>query len=703
MGSVSRPLALAAVVLVACSGNRDKLLADLQSPRPEIRASAVRKLGEQGHDEDLVLLTRAAKDVAAVVRGEAAVALGASGNEQVLDLLGELLQDGDESVQTRAATALAHFKSDKSKAYLTSQYPRRGRNTRIAIVQALKATNVPGPMASCVAAEANLLWDRNLEAFTKGALPERVAAAEELGKSGRAEAVNRLLPLVRDSQVILAAAAVRGLGFAGDRRAVAAIAPLLSENFPELRLAAIEALLRLGDSEALVPLRSVAVEKSASSAAATAAIVGLPRTAATDRALCEMIFQAGAAEAIVAGREMRRRGGCAKEFIAERLPRATEPLAFLAALQGLGPTVREGLPRLMQLLQSNDPNIRRHAIEAAVELGEAQALPHIQRIYAQEAKAVETARQDWVTVKLPEEYAEGFDPARMRDSHAFEEEREGKSSALMARIKALEQAKTSSSARTVIQPRMPAEVADDAPAERVSLLASAIRALGLLGSPDARATLEKHREDPIASVRAAAYVGLTHLGQEGIEAARAGLLEADRSAQGAVADALAQRGEAGQRAILEVLPRLAGDRIRLLEALERHGPIPAASKPLEAIVQEGGGLASPAARLLGALQAKDAVPTLIKYLDDPTGIARRDVLQALGRVGDPSAAEVVARDLYSDSADVRAAAAEALARIGSAAQHEALDALKGDYYRRVRESAELAVARTGGVAGEAPK
>jgi cellulose synthase operon protein C len=63
----------------------------------------------------------------------------------------------------------------------------------------------------------------------------------------------------------------------------------------------------------------------------------------------------------------------------------------------------------------------------------------------------------------------------------------------------------------------------------------------------------------------------------------------------------------------------------------------------------------------------------------------------LGRIGNPRASEAVSKELYSDSPDVRAAAAEALARVGSTAQLEALTALKGDYYRRVRESAASAL------------
>src|SRR6185436_8589186 len=106
------------LLIAACDGSRDKLLADLQSPRSEERAQAVKKLAVQAKPEDVVLFTRAAKDLASIVRGEAAGALGRSQDARVVDLLGELLEDSDEDVQAKAAMALAQFKSDKATSYL---------------------------------------------------------------------------------------------------------------------------------------------------------------------------------------------------------------------------------------------------------------------------------------------------------------------------------------------------------------------------------------------------------------------------------------------------------------------------------------------------------------------------------------------------------------------------------------------------------
>jgi hypothetical protein len=44
---------LCLALALGCQGNRDQLLADLQSPRPEVRAEAVKSLAKQGNADDL--------------------------------------------------------------------------------------------------------------------------------------------------------------------------------------------------------------------------------------------------------------------------------------------------------------------------------------------------------------------------------------------------------------------------------------------------------------------------------------------------------------------------------------------------------------------------------------------------------------------------------------------------------------------------
>ncbi len=688
-----------ALSLAACTGSRDKLLADLQSARPEERALAVKKLAEQGKPDDLVLFTRAAKDPVAIVRGEAVAALASSQDQRVVDLLGELLADADEGVQAKAAAALAELKSDKSKAYLTNQYARRGRDTRIAIVRALKSANVPGPMAGVIAAEAKGLWDRNLNALTAGALPERVAAAEELGKSGKPEAVTKLLPLLKDSQVILAAAAVRGLGFAGDPRTAEPISNLLKENFPQLRDAACESLLRLQDVKPLAKLLEVAVEKSAASPQATAAILALPKGGEVDKALCQVALDGGAGESLAAGREMRRRGGCALEPILDRLSKPPSVASGLQALIGLGPTGKAALPKILPTLASTDAQVRRLALDALAELGDASAVPAVQKVFEQEAKSVEGMRAKWITAALPKEPTPGFGAAGGRPD---EQESRAKREDLLRRAQQVNAQKEQATQRVFLNRRAPAELVDDVSPEQLGLLAAAVHALGALKAPDAQATLERFAGDGSRVLRKAAYTGLAALGGKAIPLAAAGLLDEEPEVQGAVADALAASGDDGKRAVAELLPRLGGERIRLLDALRAHGATQGSVDALVSVLREGGAEAAVAAQILGTLKAQAAAPELMRLLEDPNAVGRRELLVSLGQVGDAKAAELVARDLYHDSPEVRAAAAEALARVGSPAQAEALDALKGDYFRRVRESAELALSKIGGVGGAEP-
>ncbi|NTX66271.1 HEAT repeat domain-containing protein [Myxococcus sp. CA051A] len=703
MRTGTRPFLLMLVLVLGCNGSRDQLLADLQSPRPEVRALAVKKLAGQGNPDDLVLFTRAAKDLAAIVRAEAAVALGESQDPRVVDLLGELLEDSDEEVQGRAAMALSKVKNDKAKAYLTLQYGRRGRATRQVIVQALKNANVPGAMAEVVAAEAKGQWDRNLLTLTEGALPERVGAAEELGKSGRPEAVNRLLPLVRDSQVILAAAAVRGLGDAGDKRAVGAIALLLDESFPELRESAIIALMKLQDPAAAPRLQAVAVEKSAVSPMAIDAILSFPRTPEADTALCAVALDGAPAEALAAGRAMRSRGGCPMDPIGERLSRPATAASGLQAVLGLGPAALPLLPKVALWLNQNDAVLRLLAVEAVTAVGDASVVPQLQKLYEQEVKGLEALRTDWVAQKLPENYSSAFDPSAPSSPHvpgAAPDERAARHASLFERVKALNAQRARDSGRPVVKPRVPTELFDDVEAERLVPLATLLRALGSLRAPGALELLKGYSQDSSIPLRTAALVGLTHLGPEGVAVARDGLLEPERDLQKALAQALAEAGDAGPAALMEMLPKMGGEKLLVLDALTRGSGVPAsASAVLQTVVKEGGPEAALAAGLLGRIQAKDAVPTLIKALDETNSVARRDVLLALGTLGDSQAADAVSRDLFHDLPEIRAAAATALKRMGATNQSESLDALKSDYFRTVRDAAGAALAK-GGTAAE---
>ena len=678
--------ALVAVLFVGCSGGRDKTLADLQSPRPEVRALAVRRLAERFEAEDVSLFSQLARDPVSIVRAEAMTALGKTQDSRVVDLLGEALADPDEQVQQAAAAALASFKTDKARSYLTLQYSRRGRTTRMAIVQALKGTNIPGAMASVVVAEAKAIWDRNMKVLNDGSLPERIGAAEELGRSGRPEAVNRLVPLLKDKHVGLAAAAARGLGLARDPRAAPAVTALLDENYPELREAACEALGRLGEPSALPKLLAVAQEKSPTSPFATRAILALPRSAEVDKALCTLVVSANDAEVLSTGRELRKRGGCPVEPIGELLKSPSTVNAGLLALIALAPQ-GELVPKIGALTTASDDQTRRLAIEALAELNDPAGAVFVQKAWDAELKSLEPRRLDWIPAELPTTYAAGFDPTQAPSPDDPFAVARARTNELFGRVQQLDAQRAREAGKTLLEARAPREILDDASEEEVRVLASILRALGKLKVEGAKVHGQAFVRETSPSLRGAAYSALAFLGED----ARAGLFDAERSVQGTTAQALAESGPRGQLVVLQAISELAGDRTRLIDPL-RGLKLPSEATPkLEQLAREGGSEAGASAVLLGEMDSKGSIPVLLALLDDQEAVARRDVLYALGRLGDPRAADAIGRDLYSDSAEVRSAAARALAQLKVPAQVEAIDALKGDYDLQVRNSATAAL------------
>ncbi len=681
------------LALLACSGDRDKYLAQLQSPRPDDRAIAVKKLAEKYDSDDLPLFTQAARDPVGMVRAEAMGALGKSNDGRVVDLLGEALGDPDEVVQVAAARALANVKNDKARTYLTLQYSRRGRSTRQVIVEGLKSANVPGAMASCVVAEANALWEKNLKALEDGALPERVGAAEELGRAGRPEAVNRLVPLLKDKNVVLAAAAARGLGFARDARAVPALTALLDENFPELREAACEALGKLKDPAALPKLSAVSLEQSPASVLATQAIIALPASDETNKALCDVLIGGGGAEVDAAGRELRRRGGCPVEPLLEKL-KGGSPNAALRAIVALGPTLKEHSAKVTPLLTASDSTTRRLAVDAIAELSDPASAAALLKAFDAELKAIEPLRADWIPADLALKFTPGFNPdeAPPADGRDIFRVNRARTSEMFKRVAALDGQKLKERGKVPLQARAPRELVDDGTDEQYQLLASLLRALGRLKVDGARARLEPFTEEQSATLRSAAFAGLGLLGPETVPQVKAALFDAERSVQAAAAQALAESPE-GRVAIIEALEKLVGDRSRLVEPL-RGVALPANAAPaLLGLVKEGGADGSLAASLLAEMQAPESVPAIVELLGQDTVVGRRELIGTLGRTRAPQAVAALGRELFSDSPPVRAAAVEALAALGEPARPmlEALDALKGDYSLRVRDAATKAV------------
>jgi HEAT repeat protein len=425
------------------------------------------------------------------------------------------------------------------------------------------------------------------------------------------------------------------------------------------------------------------------------ALLELPRQPESDAALCAVAVDAMPSDALRVGRALRQRGGCPLEPLAERLSRSSSAAGALQAIAGLGPSAQPLLPKILPYMTQGDVALRSLAVDALAAIGDTSALPAIQKAFTQELAAVQALRQDWLPQALPEKFGPGFDPnAPVADEEAngVRKKRERQDN-LLGRVRALNNAKARNLGRPVVQPRVPTELFDDVEPARLEPLAGLLRALGSLKAPEAMDVLKGFAGDSSVTLRTAALVGLVRLGPDGVAVASAGMFESDRDLLKELARALAEQGEAGQNALVQLLPQIGGEKLVLLDALA-HASVPASAvQPLRDVVPEGGPESVLAVTILGRLKARDAVPTLVKALEDSTSVGRRELLTALGEMNDGSVSEVVARDLYNDLPEIRAAAASALARMSTRTPEtaEALDALKSDYYRRVREASIAAL------------
>jgi HEAT repeat protein len=680
---------LGVLLLAACPGGRDALLADLLSDRPERRALALHKLGEQGRESDLVLFTRAAHDPASIVRGEAATALGHSGEPEVAPVLSELVEDSDEAVQAKAVAALAKIPGDKPRAYLILQYPRRGRATREAIVATLQASGLKDAATQLVEGEARRLWESQVKVLSNGTPAERVNAAETLGRSGRPEAVDLLMSLVKDSQISTAAAALRGLGLSQDRRAIPPLVASLAESHPDLRDAGVEGLVRLSAVEGAPALLALAREGSASSANAVRALTELPRSPERDAELCALALEAGPEVATLAAQGMRRRGGCPLTSLVSalgaRAPRA-RLLPTLHVLAGLGKSAHEAAPTVVALLTSKDPEVVVQSVRTLGELGDASARAAILGLYQAEWKRLSSAREDWVKTDPPRTLEAPLSPLP-----GSVDPRAGQMEELMGRLRAQNAARRKEAG---LAPALPSELVEDVDFAGTQLAATALQALGRLDSSETLSLARRHLDDGAPPLAEAALLAAVHCGKEGLTLVKSALGRTSADQREALAQALVEQGDPGKQGLLDLATHspTSAPVQPFLAALMQVGA-PADSAPaLEALLQRGGPEAAAAAHLLGQLRAQSAVPLLLATLQDQTNVARRDSLWALGQIGDRHAAEAVGKELFHESPEVRGAAAQALIRLGSEGQRPILTALTRDYFLTVREQAKAALA-----------
>jgi HEAT repeat protein len=692
-------LALAiAACLAGCQREHSRLLKEIEPPaRSELRALALARLAEMGREDDFHLFLKAAQDPSAVVRRAAAGALGGSGDSKAIDMLGELLSDADDEVQALAAKGLARFNTEKARAYLLSAYGRQDASARAAIAVALG----PAGVVEAVRYEAKLLWDRNVKALESGGPAERVGAAEELGRSGRSEAVERLLPLLGDDSVLLAAGAARGLGAAGDRRAVASLVGVLKENYPVLREAAAEALGNLRDPSAVPSLEKMALAGGPGATAAVRALGLLGAAREARAALCRLASKGNLEVAELAGRLSRGRADCPVEPILARIAKGgAEQMAGLHALESLGANAAPD--KVLPLLDNPDRAVRAAAARALAEVGAASAGPRVEKALANEAERVLAGRQRWIKAPLPLDSppaadGEHSDPEGEAAALVGRDRSPSKFRELMAKVDALRKAKAQALGVRLEDRESHAglDLVSDELEGQAELLGALCVAAGKLHLAGALGVLQKLAADSPASVQAASCEALATLGApEALATAGECLLARDAGTVRAAARALGRSGESAGQVLLSALEKRPSERGEIVRALGELRYRPAAEK-IVGLLGAGGLEAAEAAAALGRIGDASYAGRLAEQLKERAYPAHLDALEALGALGARASQPILERELCNDRPELRAAAARALGALPLQGNAPVLESLRFDYYAEVRRAAEEALARAG--------
>ncbi|MFN0062817.1 MAG: HEAT repeat domain-containing protein [Myxococcaceae bacterium] len=680
---------------IACGRSRGELLAFLESDQPELRAQAVRELAQRAVSDDLILFTHAAHDPSALVRAETTQALAKLRTKGAIDLLGELLSDGDTRVQLRAAEALSRFEGDRrAQAYLVSRFQRATRDARAAIADAMTKSGVKDSARTLVRAEAEAIWETHARALRIGTAAERAAAAEEIGRSGRKEAVALLAPLLEDRQVLLTAAAARGLGHTGDPAVLQLLGPLLEAPEPELRLAAAEGLVEAGGEGAAAIVLAAVAARGELDEGVQAAVQTLPHTEPVRTLLCTAIERMSGLSADALAKIAAARGGCdAAPYVAllSRGPKLTSPQTAERALSRLACAHAQSAPAAsdaaVSFLRASEPTVRAWAARALASLGKARRPDEVERALDEALRALAARGEDWVKQPLPLVANPKFDLSpiskeyeeisRAGESPDEDAQKSTKLGVLLERV--------AKRGRVRGPQRRPEIVADfsESEAEYVAVL---LRGLSRIAPAAAFARAQPFLTSGSRTLRQAALVAAAHAGAEGQSAAREAVLGDDDALRTEVAAAWMASGPFGRSALIDVLRQRPAHALPLLSALEGA----ALSIDEAAVVMPwllGTAVESAvAARLLKGRLSDQTLPAL-KQAWRSAAAARRELILALGESGDNAAMDLVAQELWHESPEVRAAAAHIVAKTGGAGGAAIVSALGHDYYRVVREAA----------------
>jgi HEAT repeat protein len=629
-------------------------------------AEAVDELAAIAEQDDFFLAFSALEALAAIGESRVAPRLMPLLHNEPLQAaaIAALAELGDESLVVSfvsllekpglvpaAASALARLHDRYEQRYGQGEFIERHirKHTSAAAAQKMLSTlnSVSGETLRSIVRVLGWVESSNIASeltFLLASSEIRREVIETLVRHGR-EVTGALSDQIQSENGDIRQAAVTALARIGDPNTVPVLVRALSD--PELTAQAAEALSKIGDARAYEPLlQLLGHDRAAVRQAAVAALnsIGHPSMAAD---ISKLLFNSNphVREAAVRICAYFAYPDCAAQLldrihdVSENVRRAAvESLSHLQDDRVLG--------ALLRAAQDESPKIRTAAVQSLGMVDSLQALPELLRAL--------TDQDPWVR------YYAARALGRIRSPEAIDAlgNLVRKDTANQVRIAATD------ALGSIGGPRVVAILAPVVESDDSDLARAALKALGAVAHPDAL--------QPIASV----------LGSQN----PARRIDA--------VFAIATRRDDASLKTLEAIASTDPDPNVSETAIERLASM-ATSQSIQALIRLS---ADPALRetVLGCLSRMDtpSVEHLATAMQHPQPKIRRAVVDALSRIKDPHASELLGRSLDDEAASVRLAAVSALKRLGNRTSEKKLALMaRSDPDTAVREAAGRALER----------
>jgi len=679
-------LSVLSVLLLACNKKEEAWKEAMGHPFPEARVAAFQRLIEQVAPGDLEYLVLASKDFEPGVRMLAAKGLGKSRQGYALDVLSNLLMDADERVQVAAASAMGQSSSEKARQYLLVRFPKSRQPARQAIVQALKASGMAEPMKQAVRFEAEELWTQSKKTLAlPSSLAEQVSALVRLGESGRDEAVDLLLPFLKEQVPALTVAAAEGLANLGAHAALPKLQALALSGNADIRKAGILAVAGLRSATSLPWLIQLTEAEEETALLALEGLEGFPSSPETDKVMCALAVSPGNPQLrFRAALALANRRPCLAQPLLEQLSSPNLAKEALLVLMRWPDAWGHEADKVWALLKADNPGLSALAAQA---LSQAYAQGNIQEKRPEETawvlgKVASLAKREEPWIKSPLE--DGFG-VRISQQSAENAERRQRQELLVKKVEARNAALLKEMGKQAARPLALPELAGDLSQAELEQWAAFLGLASFLQPASVEGELKRWVDAPEVSLRMVALAALAGMGPALWDLAEQGIFDTSEEVRMAVAKAFVKAGFEGEKRLLAALEKRTEDSSALLSMLSCKQLDEKSAQTVRAFLDKSTREASWAVRCLGQAKYTAAQEELLSLLNAPRRVSKKAVVEALLEMEAKGAAKEIENQLLHESPEIRQAAARALCYLGAGDSKEVQEALQEDYFKRVRQ------------------